>query len=109
MTGGASFSATKTRPTQPEVQPSMTRTEYSRLGRAAILCLSILALGTGLSAQVTPDQAAEMILNSARKAYNEKAYPVAVARFREFLAKFAGHKDAPQARYGLALALVDGP
>jgi TolA-binding protein len=62
-----------------------------------------------VGAQVTPDQMAEMILNSARKGYNEKNYPFAVMRFREFLAKFGGHKDAPIARYGLALSLLDGP
>jgi TolA-binding protein len=55
-----------------------------------------------------PDQAA-LILNSARKAYNEKHYTFAAARFREFLAKFGNHAQAPAARYGLALALVEGP
>jgi len=76
--------------------------------------ISGLVLGLGLafavaaSAQVTPDQMAQMVLDSARKAYNEKNYPVAVQRFREFLAKFGNHKDLPAARYGLALALLDG-
>src|SRR5581483_8559054 len=59
--------------------------------------------------QVTPDQAADMVLNSARKAYTEKNYPFAVARFKEFLAKYGGHKNAPAARYGLALALIESP
>ncbi len=58
--------------------------------------------------QLTPDQAAEMLLNSARKAYNEKNYPFAAGKFREFLAKAGGHKDAPAARYGLALVLIEG-
>src|SRR5262249_50271094 len=56
-----------------------------------------------------PDQAADLVLNSARKAYNAKSYDFAAARFREFLAKYGGHKKAPAARYGLALALLNGP
>jgi TolA-binding protein len=59
--------------------------------------------------QMTPDQMAAMLLNSARKAYNEKNYPFAVTQFRDFLGKYGGHKDAPSARYGLGLALMGGP
>jgi TolA-binding protein len=60
-----------------------------------------------LVAQVTADQQADMLLQSGRKAYNEKNYAFAATRFREFLTKFGGHKDAPAVRYGLALALVE--
>ncbi len=59
-------------------------------------------------AQITPQQQADMLLNSARKAYNEKNYPFAAVKFREFLGKFGGHKEAPAARFGLALALIEG-
>jgi TolA-binding protein len=72
----------------------------------------LLALSTGASAQnpqLTPDQQAELVLNSARKAYNEKQYPVAIQRFQEFLKAFGGHRDAVSARYGLGLALMEGP
>ena len=73
---------------------------------AAVLFLWI----SPLSAQVVPpDQAADMLLTSAKTAYNAKDYPFAATRFREFLAKYGGHKDLPAARYGLALALIDGP
>jgi len=61
------------------------------------------------SGQVPADQQAEMILNSARKAFNEKTYPVASARFREFLAKFAARKEAPAVRYELAQSLLESP
>ena len=47
--------------------------------------VAFLALLFGVSlglGQMTPDQAADMLLNSARKAYNEKNYPFAVARFQ---------------------------
>src|SRR5438445_8661408 len=58
-------------------------------------------------AQLTPDQQADMLLQSGRKAYGEKNYAFAATRFREFLTKFGGHKDAPAARYELAIALVE--
>lgn len=50
-----------------------------------------------------------MTLTSAQKAFNEKNYPFAVARFREYLGKFPNHKDAALGRYGLALAQIEGP
>jgi TolA-binding protein len=78
----------------------------SLLGIATLLTL---VLAAPARAQVTPEQAADMMLNSARKGYNEKNHAFAAARFREFLAKFASHKEAPAARYGLALALIEGP
>ena len=78
------------------------------LSRALPLLALLLTVGP-LTAQMTNDQAAALVLNSARKAYNEKNYPFAATRFREFLARFGGHKDAPSARYGLALALLEGP
>ncbi|HMF17036.1 MAG TPA: hypothetical protein VKE98_07510, partial [Gemmataceae bacterium] len=74
--------------------------------------LTLAALGTGstaLQAQVTPEQQAAMVLASARKAYNEKSYPFAVTRFREYLAKYGGNKEASSARYGLALSLLASP
>ena len=73
---------------------------------AALLLAALLARPA--AAQMTPDQAAALLLNGARRAYNEKNYAFAAARFREFLAKFGGHKDANSARYGLALCLING-
>jgi TolA-binding protein len=58
---------------------------------------------------MTPDQMAAMLLNAARKAYNEKNYPFAATQFRDFLQKYGGHKDASSARYGLGLSLMSGP
>ncbi len=74
---------------------------------AAVVALALLVSAS--SAQVAPDQAADMLLTSARRAYNEKSYAFAAQRFKEFLDKFSNHKEAPSARYGLALALLDGP
>lgn len=92
-----------------EVISSMPRFRCRSLVRFALLAGGLWLLAAQLLAQqVTPEQAAELILNSAKKAYNEKAYPVAVARFREYLTKYAGNKDAPAARYGLALSLLEG-
>ena len=59
------------------------------------------------AAQPTPDQQAAMLLSAGQKAYNDANYPFAADRFREFLTKFGGHKNAHAARYGLGLALLD--
>jgi TolA-binding protein len=58
---------------------------------------------------MTPNQQAELLLNGARRAYNERNYPFATARFREYLQKFPGHKEANSGRYALALCLLEGP
>ncbi len=90
----------------------MSHPASRRRDRLRLLSPILLALCVWVSpaaAQMTQDQAAELILSSARKAYNEKNHTFAVTRFREFLARFPGHKDAPAARYGLALTLIDAP
>lgn len=75
-----------------------------------LLALPLLLTLTALTAaqQLTPEQAAGMVLGSARKAYNDKQYALAATRFREFLQKHGNHKDMPAARYGLALCLIEG-
>jgi tetratricopeptide (TPR) repeat protein len=76
----------------------------------SILSALILSLSVGtVRSQVPQDQAAAMLLNSARKAYNEQNYPFAAKQFLEFTQKFGGHPDINAARYGLALSLLDGP
>src|SRR5207253_3667348 len=71
--------------------------------------LASLLLASTAFAQMTPDQQAEMLINSGRKAYNDKNYAFATQKFREYLGKFGDKKDAPSARYGLALTLIEGP
>jgi cellulose synthase operon protein C len=83
----------------------MNRRSYSVLAVFTILLGNIAML----VAQGTPEQQAEILLNSARKAHNEKNYAFATTKFREYLSKFGNAKDAPVARYGLALTLIDGP
>jgi TolA-binding protein len=73
------------------------------------LSAAFLLAWAAASAQMTPDQAAELLLTGARQAYNEKNYPFAITRFREFLSKYGNHKDAAEARYGLALSLLRLP
>src|SRR5215467_3834301 len=60
-------------------------------------------------AQAPADQAAELLLASGRRAYNERNYAFAAGRFREYLGQFANHRDASAARYGLALCQLNGP
>jgi TolA-binding protein len=82
----------------------------TRLLAVLVLCpLSMALCPSRGAAQVAPDQAADMLLTSARRAYNEKNYPFAAQRFKEFLDKYGNHKEANSARYGLALSLLDGP
>ncbi len=76
-------------------------------GIAAFLLIALSC--TLASAQPTPDQQAETLLNAGRKAYNEGNPQFAADRFSELLAKFGGYKDANAARYGLGLALLDLP
>jgi TolA-binding protein len=75
----------------------------------AFVGLLALFITEQADAQVPPEQAADMLLGSARKAYNERNYPFAADRFREFLQKFGGHANAPAARYGLSLTLIEMP
>jgi TolA-binding protein len=74
------------------------------------LFLLLFLVPTALSAEPSAaEQAANRILDSARRAYNEKNYSFAAERFREFLAHNGKHKEANSARYGLALCLLEGP
>jgi len=72
-----------------------------------VFLLALLAVSFASGQQLTPDQQAEMMLSSARRAYNEKNYSFAATRFREFLSKFGIRKEAISARYGLALSLLE--
>jgi len=84
-------------------------------GPAALALFGLLVLTAELTtparlaAQPTADQQAEMLLNIARKAYVEANPQFAVERFKEFLQKFGGHKEAQSARLGLAIAILDLP
>ncbi|HEY1190831.1 MAG TPA: tetratricopeptide repeat protein [Gemmata sp.] len=80
----------------------------TRAGGYAALAL-IFLVPASASAQPTPDQQAEALLNAGRKAYNEGNPQFAADRFTELLNKFGGYKGANAARFGLGLALLDLP
>jgi outer membrane protein assembly factor BamD (BamD/ComL family) len=88
----------------------MTETWHFRV-RRAILLITITTAGAmappAQAQQLDPDAAAMMVLDSARRAYNERNYPFAVERFREFLRQYGGHRGAPAAQYGLGLSLLE--
>lgn len=88
----------------PDCRGRITPMKQQLIALSMILFLVSLA-----PAQIAQDQQAEMLLNSAQKAYNERNFAFAQGKFREFLQKFGSHKDAAAARYGLALTLIDGP
>src|SRR6516225_2816029 len=72
-----------------------------------LVLATILTWVSALPAQLKPEQAADMLLGSARRAYNEKNYGFATTHFKEFLARYGSHKEAASARFGLALALLE--
>src|SRR5262245_15726451 len=78
---------------------------------AAVLIGSLLftCVSPAHGQALTDDQKAVMVLSGAQRAYNEKNYPFAIERFREFLKTYGGHKHAQSARYGLGIALLESP
>ena len=83
-----------------------------RIAAAALVPLALAAgalVAPAVGGELDPNDAALVVLESARRACNEKNYPAGAERFREFLRQYGGHKDAPAAHYGLALALIEGP
>jgi tetratricopeptide (TPR) repeat protein len=74
---------------------------------AALGFLLAVAVVPAAAQPPTPDQQAAQLLTAGRKAYNDANPAFAADRFREFLQKFGGHKDAHAARYGLGLALLE--
>lgn len=89
--------------------PASNRTR----GLLALALISGLALalvaGRGVAQPPTADQQAAMLLSAGQKAYNDANPQFAAEKFREFLQKFGGHKEANAARHGLGLALLDLP
>ncbi|MDP6503913.1 MAG: tetratricopeptide repeat protein, partial [Planctomycetota bacterium] len=70
------------------------------------VCLLTLVLCPTLKAEAKHD-VSKLVLDSAKRAYNDKQYGYAAARFREFLARFATSPQALHAKFGLALTLID--
>jgi TolA-binding protein len=81
----------------------------SRGPAALVLIAPLLLWSAAAKAQPTADEQAAMLLNIARKAYADANPQFAADRFREFLQKFGGHKEANSARLGLAVATLDLP
>ncbi|MBY0526989.1 MAG: tetratricopeptide repeat protein [Gemmataceae bacterium] len=85
----------------------MSLVSHLRFG-LRLTVLGLILLGTG-SLFAQDDKAAQKLLTDAQKAVSEKNFSVAVQRYREFVNQFANHKDAPAARHGLALAILETP
>lgn len=90
-----------------------------RLRRTLLWSASLLATAAALAPHallpaaaaddLKADDQAALLLNAARRAYNDRNYPQAANQFRDFVQKFPNHGDAPAGWYGLGLALIDGP
>ncbi len=85
------------------------RWKESVLAALALALVLLSPQGPVCAQQLTPEQQAEMVLTSARKAYQQGNYAFAAQRFREFLGRFGGHKEARSARYQLGLTLLELP
>jgi TolA-binding protein len=58
---------------------------------------------------LSADEQAALVLNAARRAFDDGKYNLAADGFRQFLSQHANHKDAPAAAYGLGLSLLQQP
>lgn len=85
------------------------RIASQRLVGLAMSVASAVLVGCTLLAQVPPEQQAQQLLDAANRAVNERQYEAAIARYREFLQRFGNHPQANLARYGWAVALLEGP
>ncbi len=74
-----------------------------------LLALGAASRGALAAEPLTDNDKALMVLSAGQRALHDKNYPLAIDRFREFIKLYGGHKDVVLARYGLGIALVDGP
>jgi len=97
----------------PSLAARAWRVSCSSLLLAAIATLPVVGLlSIPITAiaqqQLPPEEQAAILLNAARRAYNDRNFPQAAAQFREYTQKFGGMKDVASAWYGLGLSLLDG-
>lgn len=71
---------------------------------ASLVAIAVVSSGAGQNADP-----AGPLLNAAKKAYADKNYPAAAKTYRDFLAKFADHKEVSAARFALSLCLLEDP
>jgi TolA-binding protein len=79
---------------------------------ASVMLAGSISLGTVAWGQPQPlslDESATLLLNSAKVAFNEQNYAVAIERFRTCLQKGQTRAFLAQARYGLGLSLLESP
>ncbi len=77
--------------------------------RTALLCVALAPFSPPAFSQTPPAAPAQQLLDSARRAFNEKKFPFAIERFREFLKANPNSPDAPAANFGLGVALLESP
>src|SRR5690348_8082429 len=89
--------------TQPRRQPVF------QLFLPVLLGAFLVGARASAAEPLTDNDKAAMLLAAGQRAWQEKNYPFAIDRFKDFLKTYGGHKDALLARYGLGIALVEGP
>ncbi|MEI6535704.1 MAG: tetratricopeptide repeat protein, partial [Verrucomicrobiaceae bacterium] len=90
------------------MNPERYGSRFSWITQVATGIMLALATDGVLHAQqLSPDEAAVLVLNAGQRAYNEQNFPVAADRFREFLKIAPSHREAASAGYGLGLSLLE--
>ncbi len=75
-----------------------------------LLVLAFLAGVRVAPAQQLPaEEQATQLLDAARRAYNERNFPFAADRFKQFLQQYGNHAEAHSARLGWGVALLESP
>lgn len=76
---------------------------------ACVLSAGVAVCGAPPAAsaqQINPEEAALLLLNTARRGHNEGRCDFAVGQFREFIRLYPSHRDLRHAQYGLGLSLL---
>ena len=74
------------------------------------LALALMLLPSRAPAQqISKEKAAEMLLDSGRRAYNEGKYDFAAERFAEYVKTYREHQGRYSAQYGLAMSMLARP
>ncbi len=81
----------------------------SRIAHGFVGLFGAWLLWTGVASVGAADEkAATTLLAEARKAQEGRNYPAAIQHYRNLLARHADSKDAPAARFGLGVCLIEG-
>jgi len=71
-----------------------------------LIAATVSVPGYSQPKRATPDKAAQLVLDSARRSYSSGLFDTAAERFGEFIRRYPKHAQGPSAYYGLGLSLL---